>query len=259
MKPDFTQVTEVTDEDVSKEQIQRMYTRYHFAKQYCYGKDVLELACGCGQGLGYLAKTAKNIIAGDYSERLLKIAKRHYLDRMPLVQLDAQILPFKDKSFDVIILFEAIYYLKGYESFVRECVRVLRPHGTLLICTANKDLPDFNPSPYSYRYFSPSDFIDLLIPWGFHVKCFGDCPVNYHSLKKQILSLIKRTMVRLDLMPKTMKGKKLFKRIVFGKLVPLSPELTEDTSLRQLPCHIPSDKADTYHKVIFAVAQREIA
>ena len=256
MITDYTVVTEVAGDSVTREQVQRMYTRYNFARQYCTGRDVLEIACGSGQGLGYLAQTARRIVGSDYSGPLLKLTKQHYEDRIPLIQLDAQVLPLKGHSFDVAILFEAIYYLRDCESFVRECVRVLRPGGILLVCNPNKHLPDFNPSPHSHRYFSAYDFVRLLSPWGFQVECFGDCKVEYGHPVQRLLCFMKKMMVRLDLMPKTMAGKRLFKRIVFGKLVPLPPELTEDSAAFQLACDVDSSKPDRCHKVIFAVAKK---
>ena len=190
METDYTAVTEVAGDRVSGEQVQRMYTRYYFARQYCNGKDVLELGCGSGQGLGYLAKVAKKVVGGDYSASLLRMTQEHYQDRIPLIRLDAQVLPFKNQSFDVAILFEAIYYLKDPQSFIKECVRLLRPRGILLMCNANKDLLDFNPSPHSYHYFSPPDFVKLLSPFGFKVDCFADCEVNFGNSKQRLLSFV---------------------------------------------------------------------
>jgi ubiquinone/menaquinone biosynthesis C-methylase UbiE len=75
--------------------------------------------------------------------------------------IDAHNLPFDDKSFDVVILYEAIYYLEHPERFIEEARRVLRENGTLLICTANKDWSGFNPSPYTYKYFSAPELFLL--------------------------------------------------------------------------------------------------
>ena len=254
MSIDYTQVTEVTGEPVSREQIERMLTRYHWARGYTGKREVLELACGSGQGLGYLARGAKRIVGGDYSFPLLRIARDHYQGRLPLLRLDAQAIPFRDQSFDAVLLFEAIYYLPDRQAFARECHRVLRPQGVLLLCTANKDLPDFNPSSFSFSYPNPPDFVQWLGPLGFEVECFADSPVDYGNWKQKILSGIKKTMVRFDLMPKTMAGKKIFKRLVFGKLVPLPPELRGDTAPPPHPRPIPCDRKDTTHKVLFALA-----
>jgi SAM-dependent methyltransferase len=255
-KIDYTQVTEITGEPVSREQIERMLTRYHWARTFCDNREVLELACGSGQGLGFLARGAKKIVGGDYCPELLRIARNHYQDRVPLLRLDAQAIPFQDESFDVVLLYEAIYYLPDRVAFARECYRVLRPEGQLLLCTANKDLPDFNPSPYSFFYPNPLDFVQWLRPLGFQVECFADSSVDYGNRKQKILSEVKKTMVRFDLMPKTMTGKKIFRRLVFGKLVPLPSELTEDMGFPSNPYPISSERKDTVHKVIFALAQK---
>ena len=256
-KTDFSQVTEVAGEKVTREQIQRMLTRYLFAAQYCHSKDVLEVACGSGQGLGLLANHAHTLVGADYSDVLLQKVEQHYHQRIPLTRLDAHDLCFKDLAFDTIILYEAIYYLKQPEIFINECHRVLRPGGSLLICTANKDLPDFNPSPHSYQYFSPKDFQKILSQEGFKVECFGDCPVDYSNPVNRTLSVAKKTLVHLDLMPKTMRGKKLFKRIVFGKLVGLPAELSAEGWKGTLPKPIDPHKPDRKHKVIFAVGIKE--
>ena len=54
---DFTQVTELAGQMISEEQLLRMLNRYQWASAYVDGKDVLELACGAGQGFHcYLRK-----------------------------------------------------------------------------------------------------------------------------------------------------------------------------------------------------------
>ncbi len=254
MSLDYSQVTEVAGEKVSKEQISRMLTRYRFAARYCHKKIVLEVGCGSGQGLGILSKAADRVIASDYTQFLIQQARQHYNDRIPLLRLDAQQLPFKPNTFDTIILYEAIYYLQNPDLFIGECQRILKPHGTVLICNANKDLPDFNPSPHSHRYFSPVDFRNLFMTYGMSVTCYGDCRVEQHRPISKLLTFIKRSMVRLNLMPKTMRGKLLFKRIVFGKLVELPAELEDDGGILPHPTKIDADDINQDYKVIFAVA-----
>ncbi len=148
---DYAAVTELSGDEVSQEQVERMCHRYYWAGRYCRGKDVLEVACGSGQGLGYLGGIAKSLKAGDYSEDILERARSHYGARVELRQFDAQDMPYPDDSLDVVILFEAIYYILSVEAFINECKRVLRSSGKVLIATANKDLYDFNPSPYSHQ------------------------------------------------------------------------------------------------------------
>ncbi len=150
---DYKDVTELSGEEISQEQLQRICNRYYWAGSYCQDKDALEVACGTGPGLGYLSRISQRLVAGDISEEILSIARLHYEERVDIQQFDASSMPFPNQSFDVVLIFEAIYYLPNVEQFMKECRRILRPAGILLIVTANKDLYDFNPSPYSHGYY----------------------------------------------------------------------------------------------------------
>jgi SAM-dependent methyltransferase len=257
--PDFSTVTEITGNKVTKEQIERMVTRYQFALGFCDNKDVLEIACGSGQGLGLLAKKARKVVGGDIDENNLKLALKHYKNRdnIELKILDAHQLPFNNGSFDVVILFEAIYYLHDPASFVKEAWRVLKKDGLLLICTANKDCPGFNPSPYSFSYFSTSELMVLLNENGFKdIAFYGDCPVENTNLRDRIVSLIKQSAVRLNLIPKTMKGKELFKMIFFGKLKLLPEELCDEMGSYKAPVSVLPDRKNHQYKVLMACARK---
>lgn len=120
------------------------------------------MACGTGPGLGYLAAIAKSLRAGDISPEILAIARRHYGNRIALDVVDALNLPYSDKSLDVIIIFEAIYYLDDVSHFNQECRRVLREGGYVLVATANKDLFDFQPSPFSRAYYGVKELTALF-------------------------------------------------------------------------------------------------
>ena len=95
---DYSTVTEIPGNRVTQEQLERMFHRYCFAGNFSEGKEILEVACGAGQGLGYLAKRAKRVFGGDYTEKLIKEAKRYYKERVPLLRLDAHFLPFRDQA-----------------------------------------------------------------------------------------------------------------------------------------------------------------
>lgn len=250
----YLEVTELAGDYVSQEQVERLCNRYYWAGKYCAGKDVLEAACGTGQGLGYLATLAKSICAGDYSEDILRIARAHYGDRIALRQFDAQDIPYPDKSMDVIILFEAIYYLPSADKFVGECRRVLRNGGKVLIATANKDLYDFNPSPHSYRYYGVVELNELFSKYGFTAEFFGNTPVDRVSWRQKLLRPVKKLAVQLNLIPGTADGKKFLKRIVFGKLVKMPPIIAEGMVSYTEPVPLPATGPDRKHKVIYCAA-----
>lgn len=255
MSKNFADVTELTGYRVTKEQLQRMYTRYRFASEFCKNKDVLEVACGSGQGIGYIARIAKRVIGGDIDEENLRLAVEYYKGRenIEFKLMDAHQLPVDDNSFDVVILYEAIYYLVSPEKFIAETYRVLRNEGVLLICTANKDCVDFNPSQYSYRYFSVPELYSLLRERGFDVELFADCPACYGSYRDKIISILKQVGVKLQLIPKTMKRKEKIKRLLFGKLIPLHHEIEDEMCDYTPPVSISEDTINKDYKVIYAV------
>ncbi|MGE0160033.1 MAG: class I SAM-dependent methyltransferase [Gemmatimonadales bacterium] len=250
---DYVTVTEVADDEVTREQIERMARRYSWAAPYCRGRRVLEVACGTAQGVGYLMSHAASFAAGDISWPLLSKAKAHYANRCPFVQFDAEFLPFAAGTFDVIIIFEAIYYLSRIDDFLAECRRVA-PRGTLLIATANKDLFDFNPSPHSHEYYGVVELDRLLRKHRFVPEFYGDTSVGKVSLRQRILRPAKATAARLRLIPRSMGAKKLLKRLVFGGLTKMPREIDPHVDAEARPLRLRHDVADSGHKVIFCAA-----
>ncbi len=252
--PDFSTVTELAGDDVSQEQVERICHRYYWAGEYCADKDVLEVACGSGQGLGYLSRIANSLAAGDYDAKILSIAKSHYGDRFELKQFDAQDMPYAENSKDVIIIFEALYYIPSAAKFVAECKRILRPGGKVLIANANKDLYDFNPSPYTYEYHGVVELERLFAEHGFKAECFGHLPIGEVSLRQKVLRPVKKLAVALGLIPKTAEGKKFLKRLVFGGLVKMPAEVTAGMYPYEEPLRLAPGVPDKDHKVIYCAA-----
>ena len=258
MTEDYTQVTEVPGSGATKEQLERLLHRYHMARQYSEHKRVLEVACGAGFGLGYLSQKARGVVGGDFTLNLLKIAHQHYTDRIPLILLDGQRLPFHDKVFDVILMFEAIYYLADAGAFIREALRLLDDEGLLLIVSVNREWDEFAPSPFSMHYFSISEFRDLLEGNGFsHIDFFGAFPTNAKTLKHKAISLIRRLVVALDLMPKTLEGREKFKKIFYGKLDPIPCEISEGMAELNDWKPISSSSSTNEFKVIYCLGQKQ--
>ena len=256
MTDDYTSVTELPGSQATREQQARLYHRYHTAGRYAAGKRVLEVACGAGLGLGYLARTAKSVIGGDYTENLLRMAQSHYRGRVPLVRLDAHHLPFRDRAFDLVILFEAIYYLSQAEQFIAESRRVLSDEGTLLIGTVNKDWSEFTPSALSTRYFSVPELRDVLNRQGFSLpEFFGAFPTTVTSPKQKIVSLIRRMAAALNLVPKTLGGRELLKRLFYGSLTPLQPEVEDGMAELYSLIPIPNEAPNAQYKILYAVAR----
>lgn len=254
MSNDFSSVTEISGEQVSNAQIRRHAQRYYWAAEHCRGKDVLEIACGAGQGLGELLAVARSVRAGDITPALVERVSSHYGSRLPVSVMDAERLPFDAKSLDVVILFEAIYYLPSADRFIAECRRVLRDGGLILFATANCDLFDFNPSPYSVQYYGVANLGSLLSNHGFVPRFFGGSPVVEQGLANRAFRLAKKVAVTFNLIPGSMRGKRWLKRLVFGKLVPMPSEIPSGLPY-QSPVPIDGTKPDSVHQVIYCEAR----
>lgn len=255
MAIDYSTVTELPGNRVTHEQLARMYHRYRFVANYCGKKEVLEVACGAGQGLGYLARSASRVVGGDCTEKLVQSARKYYKDRVELYHLDAHQLPFKEKSFDIVILYEALYYLAEPETFFQEAYRVLREEGVLLIASVNKDWPEFNPSPLSTHYFSVPELGHLLQKNGFKVEFYGAFSAIPKTVKEKIIATIRMCAIALHLVPKTMKEKEFLKKVFYGKLLPLKAEIEEGMCEYIPPVPIPSHIPNFEYKVIYALAR----
>jgi ubiquinone/menaquinone biosynthesis C-methylase UbiE len=256
VKTDYLHITELAGDDVSSEQIQRMCDRYGWAKKYCDGLDVLELACGTGQGAGFLSRHAKSYLASDFSWPMVDALKSHYNDRIDVVQCSSEYIPVVSNSFDVILAFESIYYFPDINRFLDECCRVLKNGGRLLLVTANKDLYDFNPSPSSVEYYGVVELNKLLKNKGLTSNYFGDISVRDVSLIQKIVRPIKWMAVKLNLMPKSNDTKKWLKGLVFGGLIKMPVELSEEEIKIKKLTKLSSNKPDSEFKVILCEARK---
>jgi SAM-dependent methyltransferase len=251
---DYSTVTETPGDKITREAASMLVTRYAHAARYCAGKDVLEVGCGSGHGLGYIATRARRVVAGDYTHRLLKIAGERYGSTFPLVRLDAEGLPFASSCFDVVVLHEAIYYLQSPERFVSEARRVLRPGGRLIVSTVNREWDDFNPSPFSHWYPNAAGLRTMLEAHFSSVDVYASFPVCGSSPALAVRSFLKRCAVRFGLMPKTMGGKRLLKRVFFGGLVAVPAEITDSFAPQVQPVPVTGNGPYPDYKLLCAVA-----
>jgi SAM-dependent methyltransferase len=251
---DYSTVTEQPGDLVSGEALSMLYSRYRYASPFCAGKRVLEVACGPGLGLEYLSKQAAFVVGGDCTRSLLIAARRSSRSRIPLIRMDAHSLPLCDGSIDVVVCYEAIYYFSEPERFVSECRRILSPNGLLLLCSVNPEWPEFNPSPQSHRYATATGLTRMLSRQQFSVQLLGAFPSKAGSLRDRIVSGLKRLAVRLRLIPSTMKGKVLLKRIFLGKLVSLPTAIDDGVAPYCEPVPIDTEKPLRDFKIIFAMA-----
>ena len=114
---------------------------YDTMKKWCAEGDTLEI----GSGTGHAGYMGSDIILTD-------IAFAPWLD----LACDAQALPFKDKTFSNIILFDVLHHISRPARFLMEAERILRTGGRLIMLE-----PGITPVSYLfYNYFHEED-VDL--------------------------------------------------------------------------------------------------
>lgn len=256
--PKFHEITESPLTRATRDQLQILYTRYDLAARYSVEKDVFEVACGAGVGLGMLASVAHRVVGGDIDGQNCAVARTSYGGRadVEVMELDALQLPFPASSFDVVVLYEALYYLPSFDKFLREARRVLRPGGTLLISTVNCRWGEFNPSPFSTRYYSATELAVVLREHGFEATLYGGFPQTCSGALSALTGAIRKAAVRLHLIPRTQKSKEWLKRIFYGELSQIPRVLQYgDASPAELTRIDPPYEADQY-RFLYAVVVR---
>lgn len=252
----FLDVTEFAGQPVSAEQLERTCHRYHWALEFCRDQDVVELACGAGQGLGLLAAVARTLRAGDISPEVLARARATYGGTIPLDVFPATKTPLPDASVDVVLLFEAIYYISDLDAFIDEVDRVLRPGGRLLIVTANKELYDFTSSAASTAYLSARELAELLDRRGFSPTFWGYVDVHHIPLRQRLFRPLKFAASKLGLMPQTMDGKSFLKRVVFGAMAAMPARIDQVEYSYKPPVPLAPEDPCRRYKVLYCAAQK---
>ncbi len=102
-----------------------------FSKFPARGK-LLEIPAGEGALAWQLQKLGYQVTAGDLDPRFFKVSP------IPCIELDLnKRFPIPNASFDFISCIEGIEHLEDQFQFVRECHRVLKPGGYLVLSTPN--------------------------------------------------------------------------------------------------------------------------
>jgi SAM-dependent methyltransferase len=139
----------------------------------CVGRDVLEAGSGEGYGADLIADVARRVIGLDYDESAVAHVRARY-PRVDMRHGNLAELPLQDATVDVVVNFQVIEHLWDQPQFVRECARVLRPGGVLLMSTPNRIT--FSPgrdtpiNPFHTRELNAAELTELLIDAGFVVE-----------------------------------------------------------------------------------------
>jgi SAM-dependent methyltransferase len=169
----------IPDLDIENYWFRRHEVVYERLATRCAGRDVLEAGCGEGYGADLIAGVARRVVAVDYDEAAVAHVRSRY-PRVEVMQANLAELPLPDASVDVVVNFQVIEHLWDQGQFVRECLRVLRPSGLLMVSTPNRIT--FSPgrdtpiNPFHTRELNADELTELLVDAGFsQVSMSGLC------------------------------------------------------------------------------------
>lgn len=121
--------------------------RYEFAKQFCAGKSVADIACGTGYGMQILGTVASSVDGYDK----LALCGNHIID------LERENWT---RSYDVIVSFETIEHLADPAFFLQNAAATAR---TFLVSTPLDEFRGYN--PHHKQVWSLEQFRGLLETW----------------------------------------------------------------------------------------------
>lgn len=137
------------------------------------GKTILDIGCGPGVQIPYLAP--KNTLIGlDISKHALLRAKKNGYIGLE-ANLDGCHLPFQDGQFDIVVATDILEHLFGPLEVLQEIRRVLKPNGFALI-----SVPNHFDLGMRWRIFRGKG---LLLPWHPQYRIWDYIHLRYFTWK----------------------------------------------------------------------------
>lgn len=102
--------------------------------------SVLDIGAGTGRISVTLARKGGKVTACDIAHEMLAMVEKKY-PHIQIVVADAERLPFRNASFDVVTAVFLIVHLKTLPVFFSEVYRVLKPGGIFLLTNVNQRRP----------------------------------------------------------------------------------------------------------------------
>ena len=254
MAIDIYNEAEIPGREVTQEQYDMICCRYHTAIPFIQNKTVLEVGCGAGLGLGLLSKHAKCVIGGDMNKTLLKIANKHYKNKIKTRTFNAHELPYNNYSFDVVLCMEVLQYL-DINLFLTECWRVLNTNGKLIICIPNPDNIDFRRSALGDNYYSVNELNKELKKHGFEPKIYGAFESHNSKEKRIKQKVLEFGSVVLDNVPFGDVIKDKLNKDVLNKVKLPSEIANEDIKPESMKlAELNTNEINTKYKILYVIA-----
>lgn len=113
-----------------------IYDSLVFWLNFKAGGQLLEIGCGNGSALKFMKELGWQVEGVDFDPLAVEQARGHGL-KVHLGSLEAQVFP--DGQFDAVVARHVIEHVYDPARVLRECYRVLKPGGVLVLITPNAD------------------------------------------------------------------------------------------------------------------------
>jgi SAM-dependent methyltransferase len=153
---------------------------------------ILEIGCGIGTVVNELSRKGQDIVGIDISGEAIEYGRKKYGDIRLEVQA-AEILPYEDESFDVVLSFDLFEHIAEIDKHISEVRRVLRPGGYYLFQTPNRYsniiyetlwTKSLQWRRYHPSLHSPGQLKRRMARHGFDIKFIKMNPINKFTEKK---------------------------------------------------------------------------
>lgn len=161
--------------------------------------EVLDVGCGTGDNLNYIAQSGLKLSGIEYAESTAAIARRALGTRADIRIASATAIPYPDKSFDLALCIEVLEHIEDDEKAMSEIARIVRPGGKLVLSLPYRYWfkPYFNLMGH-YRHYRREDVDAMLLRHGFKpIRHLPNFPrwsryANYTHVSCRIYSLLGR-------------------------------------------------------------------
>ena len=111
----------------------------HLIEMLPKGGHLLDIGCGTGLFVEKYITGARSATGLDISRGMISQARKRCVDSEFVVGT-GETIPFRDASFDAVTSLLAFSYMRDPQGMLNEAYRVLKPGGTIALCTLGKKL-----------------------------------------------------------------------------------------------------------------------
>mgnify|MGYP001563398835 CR=1 FL=1 len=121
---------------------------------------LLDVGCGTGEleRLVHARYPSARLVGIDVTPQMLDVAREKFarVPEVAFVFAQAETLPFASGGFDAVVSCNMLHHVRALDVSLRECARVLRPGGQLVLIDWCRDFPHYRLMHYWLRLVKPS-------------------------------------------------------------------------------------------------------